>query len=233
MANLAFSIHDFEGSAIRATTDGRFSVFDVLVALGVADKASNAKNVFDRLAAQGSEVTTACSKFKFPGRGQRETPVATEEEVYQILMQCPGARADEFRRWAAGILADPEKAVDHAIANYLRQGKDYQWIKARLEGKVERRRLTDILKAHGVTGPGYAICTDEINKGLFGKTAKQLKAERGAKVLRDSTSRVETIALSLAEAMSGDEIEQGDRMGNRQCAESCSNAARKVRRVFE
>jgi prophage antirepressor-like protein len=103
MNSLAVFEFDCSGSTVRSTEDRRFSVYDVLVAFGVADKPSNAKNVYDRLAASNLELTTICSKFKFPGRGQRDTPVATEEGIYQILMLCPGQRGAEFRVWAARL----------------------------------------------------------------------------------------------------------------------------------
>lgn len=233
MSHLTFFAHDFEGQQIRTTADKRFSVYDVMVAMGVADKASNAKNVLERLHSKHSEVTTICSNFQFPGRGQRQTPVADEQGIYQILMLCPGGRAAEFRQWAAGIIADPNKAFDHAVRKYIRQGKSEEWIQQRLEGIVTRHHLTDVLKAHGVKGHGYAQCSDAINVGLLGKTAKQLQAERGVKRTVDGFSRVEVAAKGLADAIAADKVQSENRWGNRQCSEACGDAARKVRRALE
>ena len=58
MDNLTIFEFDYGGSTVRSTDDRRFSVYDVLVAFGVADKSSNAKNVYDRLVTNNSEVTT-------------------------------------------------------------------------------------------------------------------------------------------------------------------------------
>lgn len=89
------SVFEREGFSIRSTGDGRFSVFDVMVAFGVADKLANAKVVLDRIAEKHPEVHTGIEKFKFPGRGQRETPIATYavcEEILRILGAHPSQK---------------------------------------------------------------------------------------------------------------------------------------------
>lgn len=233
MSNLSFFTHEFGDHEIRVVGDGRFSVYDVLVAFHVTDKAHTAETL-NRIADKYPEVRDFCVNFKFPGRGQRETPVTDEERMYQILMLCPGKRGYEFRKWAAGIIADPDKALDHAVRKYKRMGWSDKQIKARLEGKVARYRLTDTLKNHGVTHPlEYARCTDAVNVGLFGQTAKQLKASRHVKATRDGLDDVELAALTLAELKSGRTIEQSEAWGADQCEEICSDVARKVKRVLE
>lgn len=85
MSNLSFFTHEFGDHEIRVVGDGRFSVYDVLVAFGVTDKA-HAAETLNRIADKYSEVTQRISLFQFPGRGQRKTPVATEETCEMILM---------------------------------------------------------------------------------------------------------------------------------------------------
>jgi hypothetical protein len=53
---LSVYMGEYEGNNIRVTEDGRFSVFDILIAFGAADKKQNAKNVLDRLGGQYPEV---------------------------------------------------------------------------------------------------------------------------------------------------------------------------------
>ena len=233
MNDLTIFEFNYGGSTVRSTDDRRFSVYDVLVAFGVADKPSNAKNVYDRLAASNLELTTICSKFKFPGRGQRDTPVATEEGIYQILMLCPGQRGAEFRSWAAGILTDPDKALTQAVGKYKRQGRSDNWIKARLDGKLNRQHFTDTLKDHGVEGIGYARCSDAINVPILGAPAKQIRQAQGVVHTRDALTDVQLAAISLAEAVARQSINEENRWGNSQCEEACGDAARKVKRVFE
>ena len=104
MSNL--SVFDFQGQAVRSTGDGRFSVYDVLVAFGCYPNTDTSRITFKRMIIEHSEVRSFCSDFKFPGRGQRETPVAAEEGMYQILMLCPGKRGAEFRAWAAKLVKE-------------------------------------------------------------------------------------------------------------------------------
>jgi hypothetical protein len=154
--------------------------------------------------------------------------------MYQILMLCPGKRGAEFRRWAAGIIADPDKALDHAVRKYRRLGWSDKQIKARLDGKVARYQLTDTLKNHGVAYPHeYARCTNAVNVGLFGQTAKQLQASRKVKSTRDGLDELELAALTLAEIKSGRTIEDTQAWGADQCEGICSDVARKVKRVLE
>jgi hypothetical protein len=234
MSNLSFFTHEFGDNEIRVVGDGRFSVYDVLVAFGAYPNLDTARITFKRLEKQNPEVSDFCSDFKFPGRGQRETPVTNEEGMYQILMLCPGKRGAEFRRWAAGIIADPDKALDHAVRKYRRLGWSDKQIKARLDGKVARYQLTDTLKNHGVAYPHeYARCTNAVNVGLFGQTAKQLQASRKVKSTRDGLDELELAALTLAEIKSGRTIEDTQAWGADQCEGICSDVARKVKRVLE
>ena len=75
---------------------------------------------------------------------------------------------------------DPDEAIDAAIKAYRAQGKDDRWIRARLEGKIKREKFTSALQAAVailLTRLHYAIATDEIYKGLWGRTAAILRGE--------------------------------------------------------
>jgi hypothetical protein len=55
-----------------------------------------------------------------------------------------------------------------------------QFQKARKQGKAARRSLTDALKMSGAADSAqYAIVTNAVYLGLFGKSARSLKLERG------------------------------------------------------
>ena len=232
MSKLSFFAHDYDGRNVRVTEDKRFSIYDVFVAFGICGK-SNASKTLKRIEERHPEVRTIWINFKFSGRGQKETPVATEEGIYEILMLCPGKKAAKFRRWAAGIIADPDKAIAHGTQKFLRQGKSEKWVKNRVEGILTRHKFTDTLKEHGVSGVGYAQCTDEINTQVIGHTAKQIKALRKVTKTRDGLSDVELAALNLAELISEKEIEKRNSQGNDECCNACRDAGSKVARIFE
>lgn len=237
MATSKIALFEYEDKEIRATTDGRFSVFDVLVAFGCYPNKDTARITFNRISEANPEVRAFCSDIKFPGRGQRETPVADKEGIYQILMLCPGKRGAEFRKWAAGILADPEKAADHAIAQWKKEGRSDSWIDKRIDGKLKRYKFTNTLQQHNVSKPHeYAQCTDSIYQPVLGSKAKDLREERGiqkSQPLRDSMSDVELMAVGLAEAIAAEKMEKEKADGFKQCRDICHDAGNRVSRVFD
>ncbi|MBC7871479.1 MAG: hypothetical protein H7Y09_11625 [Chitinophagaceae bacterium] len=95
-----------------------------------------------------------------------------------------GAFADQVRRDPNTIVMSgamtPDQAMEAAIAAYRAQGKDDRWIQARLEGKIKRNRFTAALSAAVIdilTPKHYALATDDIYRGLWGRTAAYLKGE--------------------------------------------------------
>lgn len=94
-----------------------------------------------------------------------------------------------------------------------------------------RREFTDTLQKHGVTGPGYAKCTNEMYKGLFGGDSKSLRRQKGlpAKTnLRNHFSLKELFAVGLTEEVSKENIEEKDLHGNVECASECRLVANEV-----
>jgi hypothetical protein len=95
-----------------------------------------------------------------------------------------GAFVDLVRREPNTMITsgamNPDQAIDAAIAAYRAQGKDDRWIMARLEGKIKRGQFTAALSAavnDVLTPRHYAAATDDIYKGLWGRTAAYLKHE--------------------------------------------------------
>lgn len=246
MTKLTCFVGEYDGAPIRTTEDRQFSVYDVLVAFGVSDK-QHAQTVFSRIANKHSEVDHFCVNFKFPGRGQRETPVATEENIYQILMLCPGKKGAEFRAWAARLVrerreeeADGDVAYqrgrDRAVRVWRRQGMDDETIKARLKGIEKRNIYTDTLKAHGVVGKGYAICTNAIYTSLFDQSAAEIREERGlAKKdkTRDHLDEIELATVDFAETLAAHKIKKRKAQGVDQCETYTRESASTVRRVMD
>lgn len=255
MSNLTVFAGEYDGKAIRVTEDGLFSVFDVLVAFippserkGKQAEGINPRQVLKSITARNPEVVQVLDNFKFPGRGQKNTPVASEEGIYEILMLCPGDRGTEFRRFAATVLrerreeeSDPELAYirgkQRAINVWRKQGKTDEEIAAQIRGIESRNYLTDTLRDHGVKeGWQYAAITNGTYLELFGGTAQELKQERGlskADRLRDDFDLVETQSLGLIEAIGGQKIRLDGRKGYLECKDATDDAARRVRRVFE
>ncbi len=244
MTNL--SVFEREGFSIRSTGDGRFSVFDVMVAFEVTDK-RHASQVLKSIVERLPEVHHLTVNFKFPGKGQRVTPVATEEGMYQILMLCPGQKADAFRQWAASVVkerveeeANPDLAYgrgrERAARTLKRQGLTDKQIALRLKSLEVRHSYTDTLKEHGVQGIGYAQCTNAMYTALFGATAQELKEARGAlqaKTAKEAMDDVELAALLLSETLATRDIETNQLHGNSQCRGASKNAGDRVRPILQ
>jgi hypothetical protein len=105
------------------------------------------------------------------------------DEIKRFLAAA-GAFADEVRRTPDTLVISgavtPDQAIDAAIHAYRAQGKDDNWIRSRMEGKIKRGQFTAALSAAVadiLTPRHYAIATDDIYKGLWGRTANYLKSE--------------------------------------------------------
>jgi very-short-patch-repair endonuclease len=81
----------FDSTEIRTTEDGRFSVFDVIKFCGQ----KNPWEVWKRLVERYPELLDKCDKFKFPGKGQRQTPVADRQTI-ELILQYLRCHPDQF-----------------------------------------------------------------------------------------------------------------------------------------
>ncbi len=90
---------------IRRTsgTPLRISVVDVVAAIA-EQTGANAGHYFERLQNSHPEVCTSCTNFKFPGRGQKHTPVTDARGIVEIIMVLPGRYAARVRQQAAELL---------------------------------------------------------------------------------------------------------------------------------
>jgi KilA-N domain len=130
------------------------------------------------------------------------------------------------------------KGSDPTLADDLMQGADAEsneWLAKRSISRATRLTYTNTLKAHGVVERvHFALCTNAIYEGLFGKTAKQLKAERCVKKgLRDAMSLKEIATVSFSEVLSVDRIEDEKREGFVECKDATFSVAKAVRGLLE
>ena len=66
---------------------------------------NNAGNYFERMKTTHPEVSTNCRNYRFPGRGQRLTPVmADTRSIVELILALPGRHAARVRRQAAKLL---------------------------------------------------------------------------------------------------------------------------------
>jgi DNA-damage-inducible protein D len=158
------------------------------------------------------------------GWGQIATPLSIQTKggmqrlncsnlqgIFRIIQSIPSPKAEPFKLWLAKVgqeriqeIQDPEKAILRAKKIYEQKGYDDEWIAKRMRGINIRNTLTDEWKERGAReGSDFTILTNEIYKGTFEMTAKQIKKYKdldNPDNPRDHMNELELILTMLGEA---------------------------------
>lgn len=131
------------------------------------------------------------------------------------------------------------KSGDETLVDEVRRNnrkKDERWMRARRLGVDRRKDYTASLADHGVIdGKGYARCTNEAYRSLFGAPASVLKAQRKVPAkasLRDTMSSSELSFLAAAEALSAERIEDENPHGTDACAKATRKSSDRIRQAI-
>ena len=118
-------------------------------------------------------------------------------------------------------------------------GYDDKWIKQRLTGVVDRRKLTDVWKENGITkNYEYGVLTNEIYQEWSGMKASQYKEYKGLRKesLRDNMTDIEVALTDLGEITTRELVKKHKPYGldeNRKVAKMGGHAARVAREDIE
>lgn len=113
---------------------------------------------------------------------------------------------------------------------------DAAWLAKRVQSTVARNQLTSTLAAHGVSGKGYADCTNAIYKNILGGKKSEVCAQRGLRKstnLRDVMSVEQLTMTAMSELVAQRRIEVKNQRGNKACADSCDHAAWSVAKLMQ
>ena len=107
--------------------------------------------------------------------------------ILRLIESIPSPKAEPFKLWLAKMgndrideVFDPELAINRAVDYYRSRGYNDNWIKARMTGVVDRRKLTDVWKENGITkNIEYAVLTNEIYQAWLGMKASEYKEFKG------------------------------------------------------
>lgn len=220
MKNQNTDIRIFEEKKIRRVWDETeetwyFSIIDIIEA--ITDSKRSRKYWSDlkkRVIKEGdSELSAKIGQLKLMSNDGKfyETDVANLQTIFRLIQSIPSPRAEPFKQWLAKVgqerieeIKDPEKAIVRAKKIYEQKGYSVDWIAKRMRGINVRNTLTDEWKGRGAReGLEFAILTNEIYKGTFEKTAKQIKDFKNLKVddnPRDHMGELEIILTMLGEA---------------------------------
>ena len=207
----------FEGSEIRSIWDSEkqdyyFSVVDVISALTNANIPRNYWSDLKRkLKEEGSELHEKIVQLKMialDGKN-RQTDTLDTEGIFRLIESVPSPKAEPFKMWLASLgkerideVFDPELAINRAVDYYRSRGYDDNWIKTRMTGVVDIRKLTDVWKENGITKNfEYAVLTNEIYQAWSGMKASEYKNFKGIRKesLRDNMTDIEVALTDLGE----------------------------------
>lgn len=209
----------FEGSEIRSIWDSEkedyyFSVVDIISALTESNNLRNYWNTLKRRMTEEekSELYAKCVQLKMKSQKDGKsylTDTLDTQGILRLIESIPSPKAEPFKLWLAQMgkerideVFDPELAVNRAVDYYRSRGYDDKWIKQRLTGVVDRRKLTDVWKERGITkNVEYGILTNEIYKEWSGMKASEYKEFKGIRKesLRDNMTDIEVTLTDLGE----------------------------------
>ena len=139
----------------------------------------------------------------------RETDTLDTKGILRLIESIPSPKAEPFKLWLAKMgndrideVFDPELAINRAVDYYRSRGYNDNWIKARMTGVVDRRKLTDVWKENGITKNfEYAVLTNEIYQAWSGMKASEYKNFKGIRKesLRDNMTDIEVALTDLGE----------------------------------
>lgn len=133
-------------------------------------------------------------------------------------------------RYQAGDATLADEVLDRA------SDEGNEWAAVRALSRTKRRKYTQTLSDHGVTGQGYGRCTNEVYQSLFDATAKKLKERRGVSAkanLRDKLDTNELVYVMAAEALATERIQEEKPFGNDPCAKATRRSSDRIREAIE
>ncbi len=245
----------FEGKEIRSVWDSEkeeyyFSVVDVISILTDSKDSSDYWTTLKRRLTndEGSQLPTICRSLKLKAKDgkMRNTDTLDTKGILRLIESVPSPKAEPFKLWLAELgkekideVFDPEIAIKRAINYYRNRGYDDKWIKARLNGILDRNKLTDIWKESGINeGYEYAILTNDIYKEWSGMTAKEYKEFKGLRKesLRDNMSDIEVMLADIGEITTRELAKKHKPYGlneNRKIAKAGGEVASNTRKDIE
>lgn len=211
------NIKVFENKKIRTEwneqeEDWYFSLVDIVAVLAdTLNPTDYLKKMRKRDVELGAYLGTNCPQVEMVGQNgmKRKVLAGNTKAVLRLIQSIPSKKAEPFKIWLAQVgserldeIADPQKAIDRAIATYREKGYSEEWITQRMMTIKMRKELTAEWQERGITQEkDYAILTNEMTKAWSGLSVQEYKKYKGLKKenLRDNMTNIELVLNMLAE----------------------------------
>lgn len=194
------------------------SIFDVVQVL---TDSADPKQYIKKMRARDKELSskwgTICTPLQMLASDgkMRKAQAANTEGILRIIQSIPSPKAEPFKAWLAKVgterleeIADPEKAMERAVATYKAKGYSDKWISQRMRAIDIRKELTDEWHNAGIRdSKEFAALTNILTVAWSGKSVQEYKKMKGLKKenLRDNMTNTE-LALNLLAEVSTTEI---------------------------
>jgi hypothetical protein len=226
----------FESPNVRKTETDLFSIFDAIVF--IAQKKGQHK-VWERLTEIHPEVLTNVQTYKFPGAGQKGTPVADKRTIIEIISLLPGKVGGETRRASTELLLKyieaPEELALAALARVTDVGK-LQTIAEEATKKYLSKYhplMSEIKKRDGISPITYQHVNSLNTRACMGAEPAIIKAERGGKTARDHATPEELGRLMVLQEMQCCGLKKADAQGHSEISSVVQLAADDFQAMLE
>mgnify|MGYP003294336795 FL=1 len=199
------------------------SIFDVVKVL---TDSNDPKQYIKKMRARDKELDskwgTICTPLQMIASDgkMRKVQASNIEGILRIIQSIKSPKAEPLKVWLAKVgaerldeIADPEKAMERAVATYKAKGYSDKWISQRLRSIEIRKELTDEWQNAGINNPKeYAALTNILTMAWSGKSVQAYKELKGLKKenLRDNMTNTE-LALNLLAEVSTTELSRMQR----------------------
>lgn len=197
---------------VRTTPDKRVSVYDAIKAV---TGTRNARVVHDRICERYPEVVAKCYNFKFPGRGQRPTPVTNKQGLVYIFSLLPGTVGHEIREDAATLIVryiEGDATLAEEMIDRQEDPDTLQRLAVRAKGKGVRLLMTQTIQAHGgESGPQvntYRTVSSMFNKAVMRHPSQEIQRYTGERNTRDGLPSIHLTMLMMAEELYAHRVKQ-------------------------
>ncbi len=245
----------FEDNEIRSIWDKDkgdyyYSVVDVIEALTNSSRSRKYwSDLKLKLKEEGSQLSENIGQLKMKSNKDGKnylTDVLDTKGILRLIESIPSPKAEPFKVWLANLgserideVFDPELAINRAINYYKKRGYDDEWIKKRLNGILNRNKLTDVWKEFGIKeNYEYAVLTNEIYKEWSGMNASDYKEFKGLRKesLRDNMTDIEVALTDLGEIATRELVKKHRPLGleeNKKIARTGGRVAKVARDSME
>lgn len=242
---------DYGGVVVRQNDEGFYSLNDMWKADGSTPNRDPRQWIRKEgsgfIADLGSNLNVPVGHIIKAGRGKGLTSGTWAHwqiaVAYASYLSHPFHRYvnEAFREWLEEK-QDPGLKMERSVAAMEKMGRARTWIAERFDGILVRNELTATMADHNckklsrVDNP-YAEGTRTIYLKLLGKTAREIRAERGlvskAQKTRDHMEEFELARVKFAESEATHLMKRRAADGNAECVDCCRVAGDCVRRCID